>query len=225
MTQNPGALQAGVAVSPDTVGRRRKKRTSIDTTIRVALEKGFLLNPKPTSEEITSLAGSLNMEKEVVRVWFCNRRQKEKRINPPSSIFGSPRPSIHSNMHLVSSPTLQLANSHVINSQLMDPSGLSVVAPSGLSSVTMATHEAGTLSMDSSPDHVTASEPVGTSAINTLNLSQPLQLTAQNLKALAGDGTIAHHLGQSILTQTSTTMPSVHTMIMNSDSPTSHVST
>jgi hypothetical protein len=25
------------------------------------------------------------MEKEVIRVWFCNRRQKEKRINPPSS--------------------------------------------------------------------------------------------------------------------------------------------
>ena len=25
------------------------------------------------------------MEKEVVRVWFCNRRQKEKRINPPTS--------------------------------------------------------------------------------------------------------------------------------------------
>lgn len=30
------------------------------------------------------LAHSLQMEKEVVRVWFCNRRQKEKRINPPS---------------------------------------------------------------------------------------------------------------------------------------------
>lgn len=26
------------------------------------------------------------MEKEVVRVWFCNRRQKEKRINPPGTL-------------------------------------------------------------------------------------------------------------------------------------------
>ena len=43
----------------------RKKRTSIDTQIRVALEKGFLSNPKPTSEEISMLADSLHMEKEV----------------------------------------------------------------------------------------------------------------------------------------------------------------
>ena len=73
-------------LSPDTLAsRRRKKRTSIETTIRVSLEKSFLSNPKPTSEEIAMLADNLNMEKEVIRVWFCNRRQKEKRINPPSS--------------------------------------------------------------------------------------------------------------------------------------------
>ncbi|KAM9486804.1 POU domain, class 2, transcription factor 1b isoform 2-T2 [Clarias gariepinus] len=68
------------------LNRRRKKRTSIETNIRVALEKSFLeQNQKPTSEEITMIADQLNMEKEVIRVWFCNRRQKEKRINPPSS--------------------------------------------------------------------------------------------------------------------------------------------
>lgn len=42
-------------------------------------------NQKPTSEEILLLAEQLSMEKEVIRVWFCNRRQKEKRINPSSS--------------------------------------------------------------------------------------------------------------------------------------------
>lgn len=47
-------------------------------------------NPKPTSEEISMLADGLCMEKEVVRVWFCNRRQKEKRINPPAAAMGSP---------------------------------------------------------------------------------------------------------------------------------------
>ncbi|NWX31371.1 PO2F3 factor, partial [Notiomystis cincta] len=40
-------------------------------------------NPKPSSEEISLIAEQLSMEKEVVRVWFCNRRQKEKRISCP----------------------------------------------------------------------------------------------------------------------------------------------
>lgn len=72
--------------TPETIGRRRKKRTSIETSVRGALEKAFIVNPKPTSEEITQLADRLCMEKEVVRVWFCNRRQKEKRINPPGPL-------------------------------------------------------------------------------------------------------------------------------------------
>nr|XP_029503740.1 POU domain, class 2, transcription factor 2-like isoform X4 [Oncorhynchus nerka] len=67
-------------------GRRRKKRTSIETNVRVALERAFITqNQKPTSEEILCIADQLSMEKEVIRVWFCNRRQKEKRINPNSA--------------------------------------------------------------------------------------------------------------------------------------------
>lgn len=65
----------------DGLGRRRKKRTSIETTVRVALEKAFLANPKPTSEEIAMLADGLSMEKEVVRVWFCNRCVSRLSIN------------------------------------------------------------------------------------------------------------------------------------------------
>lgn len=68
--------------TPEAIGRRRKKRTSIETSVRVALEKAFFINSKPTSQEITNLADNLCIEKEVVRVWFCNRRQKEKRTNP-----------------------------------------------------------------------------------------------------------------------------------------------
>ncbi|KYB27832.1 POU domain, class 2, transcription factor 1-like Protein [Tribolium castaneum] len=86
---NPGAL-SNPMTTPETIGRRRKKRTSIETSVRVALEKAFVQNPKPTSEEISMLADGLCMEKEVVRVWFCNRRQKEKRINPPAAAMGSP---------------------------------------------------------------------------------------------------------------------------------------
>ena len=78
--------------------RRRKKRTSIDTTIRIALERAFNQNPKPTGEEIAFVSDNLNMEREVVRVWFCNRRQKEKRLNPNSAGYeegGSGSPSPH----------------------------------------------------------------------------------------------------------------------------------
>jgi hypothetical protein len=50
----------------DCINRRRKKRTSIETSVRLALEKAFLLNPKPSSEDISLLADKLYMEKEVV---------------------------------------------------------------------------------------------------------------------------------------------------------------
>lgn len=82
-TMNNPSSMSNPLTTPEAIGRRRKKRTSIETSVRVALEKAFVLNPKPTSEEIGTLADGLCMEKEVVRVWFCNRRQKEKRINPP----------------------------------------------------------------------------------------------------------------------------------------------
>nr|UEK51589.1 nubbin-like protein 4 [Parasacculina yatsui] len=72
----------------DSMCRKRKKRTSIDTTIRVALEKAFLHNQKPTSEEIALLGRSMGMEKEVIRVWFCNRRQKQRRAGGPAESDG-----------------------------------------------------------------------------------------------------------------------------------------
>merc|ERR550539_576535 len=77
------------------ISRRRKKRTSIDTSVRIALERAFHANPKPTSEEIQYVSDGLCMEKEVVRVWFCNRRQKEKRMNPNMNLSPdrSPKPS------------------------------------------------------------------------------------------------------------------------------------
>ena len=57
----------------DLLGKRRKKRTSIQNNIRYSLEKAFLQNPKPTSEEIRKISDTLYLEKEVVKVWFCNR--------------------------------------------------------------------------------------------------------------------------------------------------------
>ncbi|XP_072513333.1 POU domain, class 2, transcription factor 1a [Salminus brasiliensis] len=115
---SPSDLSAGLC---EGLNRRRKKRTSIDTNIRVALEKSFLeQSQKPTSEEITMIADQLSMEKEVVRVWFCNRRQKEKRINPPSSsapstpiktIFTSPTPVSSASSALTINPAFPLGAS------------------------------------------------------------------------------------------------------------------
>ena len=76
---------ASLTAAQEALARRRKKRTSIDNTVRVALERAFNSNPKPTSEEVQYISDGLCLEKEVVRVWFCNRRQKEKRLVPNSS--------------------------------------------------------------------------------------------------------------------------------------------
>ncbi|XP_055781259.1 POU domain, class 2, transcription factor 2-like isoform X6 [Salvelinus fontinalis] len=82
---SPSSLSSSSMGFEGLPGRRRKKRTSIETNVRVALERAFITNQKPTSEEILCIADQLSMEKEVIRVWFCNRRQKEKRINPNSA--------------------------------------------------------------------------------------------------------------------------------------------
>ena len=60
--------------------RKRKKRTTIGLMAKEALERHFLKHPKPSSLEVYRIAESLGLEKEVVRVWFCNRRQREKRV-------------------------------------------------------------------------------------------------------------------------------------------------
>ncbi|KAL4609189.1 POU domain, class 2, transcription factor 1-like isoform X2 [Arapaima gigas] len=111
LRSHPGASSPVVlsssALGIEGLGRRRKKRTSIDTTIRVVLERTFHkassttapcldtrehLNQKPTSEDISAISSQLSMDKEVVRVWFCNRRQKEKRINAPGSCSAGSSP-------------------------------------------------------------------------------------------------------------------------------------
>uniref|UniRef100_A0A3Q3EES2 POU domain protein n=1 Tax=Kryptolebias marmoratus TaxID=37003 RepID=A0A3Q3EES2_KRYMA len=60
--------------------RKRKRRTTISLGAKEALERSFVEKSKPSSQEIARIAKGLHLEKEVVRVWFCNRRQREKRI-------------------------------------------------------------------------------------------------------------------------------------------------
>ena len=61
--------------------RKRKKRTAIEVTAKSVLENEFCKNHKPSAQEIGMLAENLGINREVIRVWFCNRRQKEKRLS------------------------------------------------------------------------------------------------------------------------------------------------
>ncbi|XP_055964574.1 POU domain, class 2, transcription factor 1 [Sorex fumeus] len=136
------------------LNRRRKKRTSIETNIRVALEKSFEENQKPTSEEITMIAEQLNMEKEVIRVWFCNRRQKEKRINPPGggassspikAVFPGPTPLVATTPSLVASST---ASTLTVNPvlPLTSPTTVTNLSVTGTTDAAAATHAATVIS-------------------------------------------------------------------------------
>ncbi|CAJ0610173.1 unnamed protein product [Cylicocyclus nassatus] len=59
--------------------KRRRKRTNLDLSQRKSLDTFFLANPRPGHEEMVRIANALDLERDVVRVWFCNRRQKLRR--------------------------------------------------------------------------------------------------------------------------------------------------
>ncbi|XP_054871346.1 POU domain, class 2, transcription factor 1b isoform X5 [Amphiprion ocellaris] len=191
---SPSAL-GSPGMGMEGINRRRKKRTSIETNIRVALEKSFLeQNQKPTSEEITMIADQLNMEKEVIRVWFCNRRQKEKRINPPSSgstgggstpiktIFTPSSPLVASTASLVSSPTINTPTTLTVNPVMP----LTSTSVSSLSFTGGATNTASVIS----------TAPVVTTATSSPSLS-PSPTTIQSTSTESKPGTLA----QTVVTQ------------------------
>ncbi|XP_073412133.1 POU domain, class 5, transcription factor 1.1-like [Dendrobates tinctorius] len=62
--------------------RKRKRRTNIDTSVKDTLEVCFLKNPKPGAPDMAQMARDLKLDKDVVRIWFCNRRQRDKRNFP-----------------------------------------------------------------------------------------------------------------------------------------------
>ncbi|NWI89940.1 PO6F1 factor, partial [Pitta sordida] len=59
-------------------GKKRKRRTSFTPQALEALNAHFERNALPTGPEITRIAQELRYDREVVRVWFCNRRQTLK---------------------------------------------------------------------------------------------------------------------------------------------------
>jgi hypothetical protein len=59
---------------------RKRKRTSIAAPEKKSLEAFFSIQPRPSGEKIAQIAEKLDLKKNVVRVWFCNQRQKQKRM-------------------------------------------------------------------------------------------------------------------------------------------------
>ena len=62
------------------IDRHVRKRTSIAAPEKRSLEAYFAVQPRPSGEKIAAIAEKLDLKKNVVRVWFCNQRQKQKRM-------------------------------------------------------------------------------------------------------------------------------------------------
>ncbi|XP_031649494.1 POU domain, class 2, transcription factor 2-like isoform X2 [Oncorhynchus kisutch] len=171
MLPSPNSLSSPMMGFEGMPGRRRKKRTSIETNVRVALERNFILNQKPNSEEILLMGQQLNMEKEVIRVWFCNRRQKEKRINPCSAT--PPLPSQPPSM----THKTPCYSPHMVSSQGLHQAAtsLSTTVTSPLPSVTCPLPPCGSAATSSTPSsrtpppHSTASPAPSTLSTHSLN--------------------------------------------------------
>lgn len=58
--------------------KKRKQRTSFTPQALQVLNRFFEASTHPTGAEMTELAEQLNYDREVVRVWFCNKRQAFK---------------------------------------------------------------------------------------------------------------------------------------------------
>ncbi|XP_058260292.1 POU domain, class 2, transcription factor 2 isoform X2 [Hemibagrus wyckioides] len=188
MLPSPSSLSSPVLGFEGLPGRRRKKRTSIEANVRVALERNFITNQKPTSEEILLMAEQLNMEKEVIRVWFCNRRQKEKRINPSSTtppLPSQPPPAPHK-------PPCY--SSHMMSNQGLIPattSSLNVTAVSPAPSAACPPHPVGHASVSSAPLAVTSSplsraspSPTGSSVMGVSTSLTPALISSHPLATM-----------------------------------------
>ncbi|ESN94530.1 hypothetical protein HELRODRAFT_189421 [Helobdella robusta] len=58
--------------------KKRKRRTSFTPQALEVLNEYFERNSHPSGNEMSELSDRLNYEREVVRVWFCNKRQALK---------------------------------------------------------------------------------------------------------------------------------------------------
>ncbi|XP_066583351.1 POU domain, class 6, transcription factor 2 isoform X2 [Prorops nasuta] len=74
--------KSGVNHLTDFIGvepsKKRKRRTSFTPQALELLNANFEVNTHPNGNEITALAARLGYDREVIRIWFCNKRQALK---------------------------------------------------------------------------------------------------------------------------------------------------
>ena len=70
-------IHASTSINPK---RERKRRTNVDSVIKSQLEEEFRRKRTPSQSEMQAMANRMGMEKEFIRVWFCNRRQRQKKL-------------------------------------------------------------------------------------------------------------------------------------------------
>ncbi|TGZ55819.1 Uncharacterized protein DBV15_09349 [Temnothorax longispinosus] len=81
-SQQQATYKSGVNHLTDFIGvepsKKRKRRTSFTPQALELLNAHFDRNTHPTGNEITTLAHRLGYDREVIRIWFCNKRQALK---------------------------------------------------------------------------------------------------------------------------------------------------
>lgn len=80
LSSSSSMMSVNVVNQSRDLGERKRKRTSIAAPEKRSLEAFFSVQPRPSGEKIAQIADKLDLKKNVVRVWFCNQRQKQKRM-------------------------------------------------------------------------------------------------------------------------------------------------
>lgn len=71
--------------------KKRRKRTNLDITQREYLNRTFNIEPNPDHGKMEEIALDLGLDKEIVRVWFCNKRQKMRKFSLVNGVLLSSR--------------------------------------------------------------------------------------------------------------------------------------
>lgn len=95
-------IHASTSINPK---RERKRRTNVDSVIKGQLEEEFRKKRTPSQSEMQSMANRFGMEKEFIRVWFCNRRQRQKKLEKELLKSRAKRTSISSPKATIPSPS------------------------------------------------------------------------------------------------------------------------